>query len=118
MYGLPKTFDVSFLIGREVESVVFGQYQANLNFSDRIWIQIEGPFKHFHRNELIENVDNFPISQSTLMRTLGQRVLAVNFSVNGDFEIQLSEGSKLAIGGDNGPYESYRLYDGTKETIV
>jgi hypothetical protein len=118
MYGLPKDFDASFLIGREVESICFAQYQVNFRFSDGVWIQIEGAFKHFQQDDLIEVAEGFPIQQSSLMRMLGQKVVAVNFSVNGDINLTFSNGNKLFIAGECGPYEAYIICNGKKEIIV
>jgi hypothetical protein len=118
MYGLPKDYDVSFLIERELESICFAQYQINLNFTGTVWIQIEGKFKHFDGDKLIEQVEEFPISQSALLQTLGQKITAVNFTTDGDLELVLSKKNRIFIMGDNGAYESYRIFDGQKETII
>jgi hypothetical protein len=118
MYGLPKDYDLSFLIGRELESICFAQYQINLHFTGSVWIQIEGKFKHFNGDKLIEELEEFPISQSALLQTLGQKITAVNFTTDGDLELILSEKNRIFIIGDNGAYESYRIFDGQKETIV
>lgn len=118
MYGLPKDYDVSFLIERELESICFAQYQINLHFTGSVWIQIEGKFKHFYGGKLIEEVEEFPISQSALLQTIGQKIIAVNFTMDGNFELVLNKNNRLFIIGDNGAYESYRIFDGQKETII
>lgn len=118
MYRLPKDFDVSFLIGRELESICFGQYQANLNFTDGVWIQIEGSFKFFVDAQLMEQVDEFPISKSALPQIIGQKVTGINITADSDLELVLNGKNRLLIAEDNGPYESYRIFDGKKETIV
>lgn len=110
--------DVSFLIERETESICFAQYQINLHFAGGVWIQIEGKFKHFNGDKLIEEVENFPISQSALLQTLGQKITAVNFKADGDLELILNKKNRIFIIGDNGAYESYRIFDGQKETII
>lgn len=118
MYRLPKDFDASFLIGRELESICFGQYQANLNFTDGVWIQIEGSFKFFADATLIEQVDQFPISHSALPQIIGQKVTAASVTAESDLELVLNGKNRLIIAEDNGPYESYRIFDGKKEMIV
>jgi hypothetical protein len=118
MYKLPKDFDVSFLIGRELESVCFAQYQVNLNFTDGVRVQIEGRFKLFGDADLLEQVDEFPISHSALPRIIGQKVTAANVTADSDLELVLNGENRLFVIENNGPYESFRIYDGQKETII
>jgi hypothetical protein len=51
----------------------------------------EGKFKHFNGDKLIEEVEEFPLSQSALLQTLGQKITAVNFTAAGDSELILSK---------------------------
>jgi len=42
-------------------------------------------------DKLIEEVEEFPISQSVLLQTLGQKITAANFTTDGDLELVLSK---------------------------
>jgi hypothetical protein len=118
MFGLPADFDTSFLLDKEVESICFAKYQINVYLEARIWIQIEGPFSHFQNGRLVQDVTTFPLAESTVIHAIGQKVVKTECSQTGDIQLWLSEGDQLLIRADNGPYESYRIYDGKREIIV
>jgi hypothetical protein len=44
MYGLKKTIDLGFLMGREVGQVAIGTYQVVLGFDEDVTIAVEGEF--------------------------------------------------------------------------
>jgi hypothetical protein len=119
MYGLPKTFDPSFLKGKEIGSITFAAYQVNVYLDGNVWVQIEGRYKLLRDGKMLETVNAFPISQSSLLQLIGEKIVDVSFTAqSGDIELALENGHKLLIEGDTGPYESYRLFDGQKELIV
>lgn len=119
MYGLPKSFDPSFLLARPVEEVTFTAFQVNVYFHGKVWIQIEGRYCLFERGELIESVTGFPLQSSSLLRLLGKKGVAVSFEAEtGNLEIHFEDGYTLSITGDVGPYEAYRMSDGSTELVV
>jgi hypothetical protein len=119
MYCLPENFDPAFLQGREVESVCFTAYQVNIYFDGKIWVQIEGCYKLFHGETLLESASEFPLSESALIQLIGAKIIGVTFTAkSGDIEFTLESGHRLLIDGGVGPYESYKLFDGQKEVIV
>lgn len=119
MHSLSKLFDPSFLREKEIESVCFAAYQVNMHFADGVWMQIEGRYKLYQDSAVLEEVSAFPVSQSTLLRLIGKKVIDIGFTAqNGDIEITTEGGLKLFVHGDSGPYESYRLFDGKSETII
>jgi hypothetical protein len=119
MYGLPESFDPSFLKGKEIGSVCFAAYQVNLHLEGNIWIQIEGRYRLLRGDDTLEVVEAFPLIQSSLPQLIGKRTIDVSFSSkSGNIEISLENAMRLQIDGDTGPYESYRLFDGRNETIV
>ena len=119
MYGLPHTFDASFLKGKEITSICFAAYQVNLYLEADVRIQIEGRYQLLCGDELVEAVSTFPVARSSLPQMIGRQIVDVSFSsTTGDIEMLMESGLRLRIDGDHGPYESYRLFDGIKETIV
>jgi len=54
MYGLPETYDPSFLKGKDIERVCFATHQVNLYLEGNVWIQIEGKFRVYSGVELLE----------------------------------------------------------------
>ena len=54
-----------------------------------------------------------------MLQLIDKKVMNVSFTLqNGDINLSLESELKLFIDGDNGPYESYRLFDGKIEIIV
>jgi hypothetical protein len=110
MHGLPKTFDPSFLKGREIGSLTFAAYQVNVYLDEGVLLQIEGRYKLILDGEVIEAVSAFPISQSSLLQLIGRKVTDVSFTAeSGDLEFLLDSGHKLLIEGDTGPYEGLSI---------
>lgn len=119
MYGLPETFDSSFLKGKEIQSVCFAAYQVNIQFSGNAWIAIESGYRLQCGDNVLEVVSAFPISHSSLLGLIGKKIVEISFSSkSGDIKLLLENKMNLFIQGDTGPYESYRLFDGQNETIV
>ena len=119
MYGLPETFDPSFLKGKEIESICFAAYQVNVYLAGKIWLQIQGRYELLRDGEVLEAVSAFPVSQSLLPLLIGKKIVDVSFTAqNGDIELRFDNEHQLFVEGDTGPYESYRLFDGQRELIV
>jgi len=115
----PKDFDSHFLVGKRVESIAVAAYQVNIYLSERVWIQIEGHYELIEKGIRIENIQTFPISQTLLPRIIGRTATRADCDLEtGDIRIDMEGGLEIVISGNSGPYESYRLYDGQKETIV
>ena len=69
--------------------------------------------------EMLENVSEFPISESKLMRLVGTEVSDVRFDCpSGNLMLKLSRGHELHIDGDVGDYEAYQVFDGQGVWIV
>jgi len=120
MYGLPKTFNPSFLLGKTVEQVCFAQYHVLLCFGSKIWIQVEGKYILYCGSEIMESVAfEAPVSESGLLHLIEKTVIDVSFEIeSGDITLVFTDNFKLLINGDTGPYESYRLCDGENEILV
>lgn len=119
MYGLPESFDTTFLIGREVQSITYLAYQVNLYFDNKVWLQIEGGFELYQDGKSIEAVKEFPILQSSLLQLIERKIVDVSFvALSGDIQLRFESGHALRVVGDIGPYESYILFDGVKQIIV
>jgi hypothetical protein len=111
MYGLPKDFDGSFLIGRTLETVCFGQYQVYLNFGDRIIITIESAFSY-----RADEVVTLPLKESKLMELLETSVSAVQAGEDGTLSLLLDNGQTLNVYDTSKQYESYTIANG--ETVI
>ncbi|MHC4525129.1 MAG: DUF6188 family protein [Planctomycetota bacterium] len=113
MYGLPKDFDGTFLVGRTLEMVCFAQYQVFLHFDPEITITIESSFS-YQSDQMI----SVPVKKSDLMNLLGISVKEVQGDKNGTLSLTFTNGEILKIYDNSEQYESYRIaYKGT-EIIV
>jgi len=118
MYGLPETFDPSFLKGKDVANVCFGAYTVDVCLEEHVSVQIFGRYRFLRGDEVIEEV-TLPVTSSSLVQLSGKRIIDVSFSPeSGDIELRFEDRMTLFIQGDIGPYESYHLYDGPNRTIV
>ncbi len=113
MYGLPKNFDGSFLVGRTLEGVWFRQFLVNLDFGDTIHISIEGAFGYGD-----DAIANAPVRESNLMRSIGSSVEAATGEADGTLILHFSDGKTLRIFDSSPQYESYSITFGDKTIRV
>lgn len=119
MHGLPSTFNTSFLLDKELESVCFSAFHVSFLFPGGVCIQVEGQCALLQAGVALEKISSFPIYQSLLPKLVGRKVQSVSFeSVSGDLTIDWEDDYHLLLVGDNGPYEAYSIFDGSNETIV
>jgi len=117
MYSLSKDFHEEIFKGKTVEVISFGKFQIDICFSDKCWIHIESGFKLYEKGDLTEEVSNFPLEQTSLLNLLGCVITDISRFENEDLSISFGD-KVLVILGDVGPYEAYRICDGTHEFLV
>ena len=112
-----QPLSVSFFVGQPVEHVTFSAYQLNIYFAKGAWIQIESGYLLERAGSSLELVHAFPVAESRLMQLVGKTVAG---SVISDTEfLLLFEGDyRLSVLRSPGPYESYRISDGTTKLVV
>jgi hypothetical protein len=113
MYGLPKDFDGSFLVGRTLEMVCFNQNQVYLHFDSDITITIESAFSY-----KTEQVIDVPVQESNLMEMLGSTVSVAQGDANGTLSLLFNNGEALKVYDTTKQYESYTIAYGGKVIIV
>ena len=113
MYGLPKDFDGSFLVGRTLEMVCFSQNQVYLHFDEDIIITIESAFSCN-----TEQVVDVPVQDSNLMRLVGSAVSVVQGDTNGTLSLLFDNGQTVKVYDTTKQYESYTISYGGKTIIV
>ena len=104
---------LSFLRGQEVEMVCFAIYSIYLHLSNNVIITIESPLRHYCAGESGEGrIDDFPLSESKLMRLLSCKVTEFQIENNVSLVLFFSNGDKVIIIPRKG-YESYHIkHDG------
>ncbi|HLD36493.1 MAG TPA: DUF6188 family protein [Planctomycetota bacterium] len=119
MYGLPDQFDTSFLIGLELESVVFHPFTMHLHFTNNITISITGAFS-YTKNKLdkVETV-KIPLTTKTdVMILVGKKIKEATGERNGTLTLTF-DNEHIFVCYDYYPnYESYIIYRGKDETIA
>ena len=113
MYGLPKDFDGSFLVGRTLEMVCFNQNQVYLHFDANTTISIESAFSY-----KTEEVVDVPVQESNLMEILGSAVSIAQGDANGTLSLLFNNGDTLKVYDTTQQYESYTISYGHKVIIV
>ena len=113
MYGLPKDFDGSFLVGRTLETVCFAQFQVYLHFDANITIGIESAYSY--RTDQVVDV---PVQESNLMQLLGSTVSAARGDETGTLSLLFSNGDRLQVFDTTKQYESYTISYGDQVIVV
>lgn len=113
MYGLPKDFDGSFLVGRTLGLLCFSQNQMSLHFDDDVTIAIESAFAY-----KTAQVIDVPVHESDLMELLGTAVASVQGDANGTLSLLFNNGQTLKLYDTTKQYESYTITYGGKVIIV
>jgi hypothetical protein len=115
MYGLPRDFDASFLVGREVEVVCFAQYNVYLHFDGKISITIESAFSY--KTDQVVDVQ-VPLKESNLTELPGASVVAARGDEDGTLTLVFNNGQTLKVYEDDKHYECYHIAHGEKEIHV
>mgnify|MGYP003970781501 FL=1 len=119
MYGLPKDFDTSCLIGCLLERVSFTKNQVIFDFDRDTSIVVEGPFKHsIGKENNQENIKEPPIQNSSTMNLLGCEVFDTKSNDDGTLCLMFDNGQSLTCYDDSPNFESYQIQIGKKTIIV
>jgi hypothetical protein len=113
MYGLPKDFDGSFLVGRILEMVCFSQNQVYLHLEGKVAITIESAISCGD-----DQIVYVPVKRSNLMEFLGASVSAVRGDDRGTLSLFFDNGQTLKIFDTTKQYESYTITHGDKNIII
>ncbi len=110
MYGLPKDFDGSFLVGHVLELVCFSQNTMSLHFDGDITITIESAFSYN-----TDQVVDVPVQQSNLMELLGSSVSTAQGDENGTLSLVFHNRQTLKVYDTTKQYESFTInYEGNR----
>lgn len=104
MYGLPKDFDGSFLVGRTLEMVCFSQNQVYLHFDDDIIITVERALSYN-----TAQVVDVPVQDSSLMGLVGSAVSVVQGGTDGTLSLPFDNGQTVKVYDTSKQYESYSI---------
>ena len=114
MYGLPKDIDLSFFQTRELQGVVFGLYQLQMQFDRSLLLSIEGRIEHTLQKSVTSwDQGKPPISASSLLTLLGLSVVSATGTEEGTLILEFSNSDIVKVFESNEGYESYQInYEG------
>jgi hypothetical protein len=122
MYGLPKDLDLSFFVGKRLDTIAFAAYVIFFNFDDKISVSLSSSFQHQSRSDCeqcrLGVMQSVPVSQSTLMQLVGHSVVSAAGDNAGVLTLVFDDGQVLCFIEANVPYESYEFTDGVNNYIV
>ena len=118
MYGLPKDFDGSPLIGRRLEQICFNENQISLQFDADVVITIGSRYAYQDATPVLgAPTSSVPALQSNLMQLLGQTIERVEGTSDGTLSMFFANGDRLMCF-DDPHYESYQIREGARVIIV
>jgi Family of unknown function (DUF6188) len=119
MYGLDKSEDLSFMIGKDLEQVAVGSYQVILNFRQDLSISIESSCQLIDKSETTTHMSSEdPEKTKNLVCLLGKQIIKANNLGKGSLELSFSGDYKLLLFDDSDNYESYNICSPENRIIV
>ena len=121
MYGLPKDFDATQLVGRFLEQICYGPYQIQLRFDQRLTISVESAFLYCDqavREPKRIDIPGDPTIQSDLLHLLHRTIVKASGDDNGTLTLEFDNRHVLQCLEKDGPYESYQINIGEQLIIV
>ena len=122
MYGLPKELDLSFFVGKRLDSICFCEFVINFNFEGKVHVMLESSYQHQRRQD-VENSwfgvqQSLPVSHSALMQLIGRTVITADGDDEGTLSLSFDDGQVLCFFEHRSPYESYEFGDGEHSYTV
>jgi hypothetical protein len=117
MYGLPKDFDGSSLIGRTLEMVCFNLNQISLHFGDHVMITVEGALTYQSVSGVVQKLSP-PVVETNIMQLVGRELVRVVGSPGGTLSLTFDNGHIVECLDTSADYESYRISFGGQMIIV
>jgi hypothetical protein len=118
VHGLPKDFDASVLVGGTLETVTFASNAIHLAFDNGNSVTAQMHLRYRGSPESTYRDDVLPVSDSSLMSLVGQRVVTATAHSRGDLTLELDAGGTLQVQDDSEHYESYTIKTPDREIFV
>jgi hypothetical protein len=118
MYGLPRDFDATVFVGRELITISFSANTIHLAFSDNISITLTSSFVYCDASSDACLNQTIPVRSSNLMHLIGQTVDTATATPDGTLALVFDNGNSLTCLDDLQNYESYSICIGDREIFV
>lgn len=109
MFGLPKNFDYSIFVGRELQSVWFCPYIICFSFDPKLALTLESSYAHLIDAASDEIRVDVPPTESTLMQLIGRTIERAEGEGAGTLVLHFSGGQVLKCFDDTPWYEAYQI---------
>jgi hypothetical protein len=122
MHGLPKNLDLSFFLGKTLESISFVAFNIHFGFDSGVSITVMSSFQHQQKTD-VENfragtIQSLPVMHSALMTLLELQVTSATGDDEATLSLDFSDGQVLRFFEDTKMYEQYTFTDGENEYVV
>lgn len=121
MYGLPKEFDATTLVGQLLVQVCFGVGQIQLHFDKSLTIAVTSAF--WYRDSAASgpqriNIPGSHAVQCHLLQLLHRTILSARGDEFGTLTLEFDSGHTLELLDENPAYEAYQIRIGEKLIVV
>lgn len=117
MYGLPADFDAAFFVGKRLEMVCINANQIYLHFSGDTTITIEAEYS-VHQGDFEPERHAVPTLAPLTLTLLEHAVVSAQGDPGGTLTIAFDNGVVVRCFDSSRQYESYRILNDGKTTIV
>ena len=116
MFGLPESFDSSFLVGHTLLQACIGQNEVILRFDGELEISVEGHFsvRSGGESRLFESSVDGGIAS---LDFLYQPIVGASGTVDGTLNLEFPTGS-IELYDSSAHYESYQIQHGSRVYVV
>src|SRR4051812_25161584 len=108
MYGLPKDFDGSFFLNRNLEMICFNANQIYFHFDSHVVVMVEGSFSYQQGPSDLVDKTKASVTSSNLMQLLEHKVVEVRGDTEGTLTLFFDD-KKILKFFDTPGYESYQI---------
>lgn len=117
MYGVPVDIDLSFLLGRRLESVSFGQFQLQLRFDERVRLSIESVYRIDKAGSVLV-YDETPAGAADVVALLSMDVTNAYRLAEDAIRIEFGDSRAIEAVDDSVQYESFQIWNGDAIIVV
>jgi hypothetical protein len=118
MYPIPKDVDWSFLFGKELIQVCYGQYQTQLRFYGDVSVSIEADVEHSDVSQVLGKSQDREQGVTSLIKLLGASIERVELEGEHALALHFSNGNVLRLLVDEAPYEAFSISAPGEMTII
>jgi Family of unknown function (DUF6188) len=118
MYSLPKDFNCDFFIGRTLQMVCVNANQLYLHFDKEVQLAIEAEYSFQKEMSGLISKKNVPEVVLEIFGLIEQVIIAASSQPGGTLVLEFGDGSIFRCYDSSDLYESYKITNGNRITIV